>query len=118
MKMKVQKANFKKVILLLLLLSGSMGFSFPAVQAVAFEDQQEQLVTAEVSEQVQDLRDGSLPGITVVKSSLVLIASSISPYLYLSLGEAKTAAAYIRFSRNIDPALDAPNIIYPFHSFL
>lgn len=118
MKMKVQKAYFKKVILLLLLLSGGMNFSFSVARAAVIDEHQELSVPADFIEQLQDLLDGSRPAIVSLNLYNLSPGSALPPYQYLSSEEAKRSAGYIRGCRAIEPALDATDIIYPFHYFL
>lgn len=118
MKMKVQKVNFKKVVLLLLLLSGSLNFSFSVANAAVMVEGQELSVTAEFNEQLQDMREGSLPAVLSLQLFKTNPAFALSPYYYLSSEEAVSSSVYIRSCRKIDPALGITEIIYPFHSFL
>lgn len=118
MKMKVQKALFKKVILLMLLLWGGMDDSFSAVKTAATEQEQELLIVAEFGEELQDIRDGSLPTVTSFQPFRFRHASSLLPCQILSREETKKSTAYIQFAQTIEPALTPTQIIYPFHFFL
>lgn len=118
MKMIVQKAYLKKVILLLLLLTGSTDLSFSVVSAATLEQEQNVSFSADYSEQLEDIHDGSLPGVVSLNYYKTGQFPALLAYQLLSVEETKKSAAYIRFSRHIEPALGAEEIIYPFHFFL
>lgn len=118
MEMMVQNAWFKKVTLLLLLLSGSMNLSFSVAAATPGEEQQELFVSVEFGEQLHDIRDGSLPAVAGSHFHVLKYISTLPVYQFLSREEAERTAAYIQFCQEIDLALSISDIIYPFHSFL
>lgn len=118
MKMKVQKIDSMKVILLFLLLYGGMNFSFSIVNGAEKERRQELLVTTEFSEQHQDIVVGRLSIVTRLNLQEVRNPSTLPNCEVLNRVEAGKAATYLSFCQHIDPSRGPTEIIYPFHFFL
>lgn len=102
--------------IILLLLSGFPGSATAFVQE--FDLSSENLITLEVSEDVQEQLQGTLSILPVIETSSVSSNSSGINLLFRSQSKSSKAELYISWSRFIEPGLGISKIIFPFHSFL
>ena len=105
-----------KIFLLLILLSGGMNFSFSILKAVAIDEGHELVAETEFEQQLQDLRDSSLPVVQTLQPFL-RCAVGLNTYRPMSNAEGQRTAAYLQLCKSIEPSLADTGIIYPFHSF-
>lgn len=107
---------FKIFGFLLLLLSGSPGSAATFVQEFDFSN--ENLITAEVSEDIQEQLQSTLTTYPVVDFNIYSGYQNHQNLIFRSGLKSGEAQIYITWSRSIDPSLGIPEIIFPFHSFL
>lgn len=100
---------------LVLLLTGNMGIAFASFQDL--DHFQENAVTSEYSEDGQDFAFSNLASPYTSNFSKVFVFDNQSFDLE-SYHKSAEAKKYLVLSRYIDPSLDIPEIIFPFHFFL
>lgn len=106
---------FRTLGVLILLISGNMGIAFASYQDI--DHLQETSVSFEFSEDGQDLSYSNLNGPVTLNFSRGLFIDNFSFDLQSSYTSAEVRK-YLILSRSIDPSLDIPEIIFPFHFFL
>lgn len=107
---------FKIFGFLLLLLSGYLGDAATFLQEFDFSD--ENIITAEVSEDIQDQLQSTLTTPSAFDNNSFAGNSYQLNFVFRSRFIANEAEIYINWSRSIDPSLGIPEIIFPFHFFL
>lgn len=107
---------FKIFSFLLLLLSGFSGNTTTFVQE--WELSEENLITAEFSEDSQEQLQSTLTSYLFVDSNLYLGDRDLQNLVFRSNFIAGVAEIYLNWSSTIQPSLGIPEIIFPFHSFL
>ena len=103
-------------LFLLLLLSCGTSFSF-SNESLPFDKQEISVPDFEFEEETADLYEGTVPFFkTNVFESYSFTGSK--SFLLQSSFETRSHKVYIRRSKEIEPGLDIPAIIFPFHVFL
>lgn len=109
--------NIKGVFLFfLLLLSCGTSFAFSNVN-LHFDEQEISLNDFEYEEENADLYQGTVPLIKTNFFQAYSFTGSKS-FLIQSFFKTRSQEDYIKRSKEIDPGLDVPAIIFPFHVFL
>ena len=103
-------------LFLLLLLSCGTSFSFPN-DNLLFDEQETSVSDFEFEEETADLYQGTVPFFKVNVLQAYSYTGSKS-FLWQSYFETSSQKDYLRRSKEIDPGLDIPEIIFPFHVFL
>lgn len=111
------KMTAKGVFLfLLLLLSCGTSFAFPK-DNLHFDEQAISVTGFEFEEEIADLYQGT---VSFSKTNVFQVYSFTDNknFLLPRSFEAQSQKDYLRRSKEIDPSLDIPAIIFPFHVFL
>lgn len=105
----------KAIGFLLLLISSNIGL---ACTSLPVEEQfDENQITFQVSEDVQELFQSTLTAPSVVSNS-PLVSVEIPDFVFSSSKRESEAVRYVAFSRSIIPGLTVTKLIFPFHTFL
>lgn len=108
--------SFLKAIgFFLLLITGNIGYA--GISSAVDERIDENQITYQVSEDVQELFQSTLTAPSVVSHSHLVFAD-IPGFVFSSSKRENEAIRYIVFSRSIIPGLTVTKIIFPFHTFL
>jgi len=103
------------ISIFLLLIPGNT--TDPFSSSSAEHDSGKNIVSREIAKDIQELSSDAFTGIGFVETNRVPSVPSCDFSFYSSL-RAREAKIYITYSSSIDPSLDIPEIIFPFHSFL
>jgi len=110
------KMPFLKAIgFLLLLITGNVGYA--GIPLPVDEKIDENHITYQVSEDVQELFQSTLTAPSVINHS-PLVFADIPGFVFSSSKRENEAVRYVIFSRSIIPGLTVIKIIFPFHTFL
>lgn len=103
-------------LFLLLLLSCGTSFSLSR-DSLPFDEQEISVNDFEFEEETADLYEGTVPFFKTKVFYAYSFKGSKS-FSLQSIFETRSHKVYIRRSKEIDPGLDIPAIIFPFHIFL
>lgn len=103
-------------LFLLLLLSCGISFAFP-YENLHIDEQESSITNFEFEEETVDLYQGTVPCFKTKVFQTYSFTGSKS-FLLRSTFETRSHEDCIKRSKKIDPGLDVPAIIFPFHVFL
>lgn len=106
---------FKAFGFFLLLIAADTGFAFTSPEGP--KDLDREVISYELSEDIQDLSQSILTGPSAF-DSLRILSHGTENFYFQSTYIAGIATRYITYSRSIDPGLTVSKIIFPFHSFI
>lgn len=108
---------FVKEVLLFLLLLLSNGTSFAFQNEILNLEKQKNIVADfEIEEDSVDLFQGTISDFRINNFQADLFTGSKSYFLQSSF-ESRIQKEYLKVSKRIEPGLDIPSIIFPFHVF-
>ncbi len=111
--MKLLKVTFA----LLILLSSSIVFAFSPT-SISHTDTKETIGIHEVSETVANLYESTLALSVSLQKKTPSVVAVLHSFRFNSVYESASVNKYLKRSKYIEPGLDVPDIIFPFHIFL
>lgn len=105
----------KIISVLILLNSGNVADAFASPGAKY--DLGKDMVSLEIAKDIRELPSGVFTGLGFAEINRISSVPSCN-FSFCSSFEAREAKLYITYSSSIDPSLDIPEMIFPFHSFL
>ncbi len=111
--MKMSKVIFA---LLMLLLSSNI-FAFSPTSIVP-ADSKEDIAIPVVSENQVYVYDSTLAFFVTLQKKTYTTDDVVHSFRFCSAFETLSGSRYVKLSKYIDPGLDVPGIIFPFHIFL